>query len=454
MKNSLVKKISIGILSTILLCTSSNSWAQPILIEPGDKSLNTQLIKTGDFEWGWFQDERSDIGKVLVSIRRNDNEIIIQRYEASKKLGTDETTTIVLDANNLAPKSNKFVGDTFSYDVKYSDKITGTRTSFANNPKASFSEKLEGKYFDIDSVPFIISNLPLSKDYRANIPVVDFSEGFKPKYSQFKITEVTDFAGHDVTAGTIYSWKVTAVNKALNYEHVIYIDKQSRRILRDDYRKVINGWPIAYNYFDRFKDVSPIKAKFDTEYTMALLTKGNSTIKGQAYAKSFKVKGAKKETQYAQKGSEVLLIPLTPYFKEWVDYNIKMGAVKKGGGISSLDQIPSLVSLSETYGLAYPLPPEVQKAMLYTKVSDDKGNFAYKNIKPGEYLVFVSFNAMAYDNTTSQNDGYNISIGGDGTAYVKPINKETHWLSKKVMKVHKQISVRRDGETISETFTN
>lgn len=112
------------------------------------------------------------------------------------------------------------------------------------------------------------------------------------------------------------------------------------------------------------------------------------------------------------------------------------------------------MKLNETYGFAYALPPEVQKAMLYTKVSDDKGNFTFNNIKAGEYLVFVSFKAMVYDHTTSQNDGYTISVGGDGTGYIKPVNKETHWLSNKNMQIYRQININSDGQTINEKFTD
>lgn len=152
------------------------------------------------------------------------------------------------------------------------------------------------------------------------------------------------------------------------------------------------------------------KTSFDKAATQKALEKGRSTIRGSAYTKAFKedhnlgekgggiggamaggTKGAIAGTvggavvdqeaakklgskKFAEKGTIVTLFPLTPYFEEYM----KMRE-KSGFNIDSINPFgkKKVPAISE----------EAYEYKITTAVVDDKGNFEFKNLSPGRYLL-------------------------------------------------------------------
>lgn len=173
-----------------------------------------------------------------------------------------------------------------------------------------------------------------------------------------------------------------------------------------------------------------------------MITKGTSSIKGQASTKLYDDKRIFNKTQYPPKGSLVMLIPNTPYFKEWMDFNLAIGKVSP----------PYYMDGQLLDGCAlYPINPEVKKQMLITDVIDDKGNFAFPNqLKPGEYLVFVGYVATKYSHTTKTPTGdYSITEDAYGNLGLKQIHSVKKWFEPTNVMNLKYIKISKDGEIVN-----
>ena len=122
-----------------------------------------------------------------------------------------------------------------------------------------------------------------------------------------------------------------------------------------------------------------------------MVTKGISVISGEAFAKDDRsgrdnskiridVLNINKK-QFAPKGTKVVLLPYTEYFKEWMELNKKQRKIKGAQPI--------------------PLSEEAKSCVLTTEIYNDKGNFEFTNLTEGEYFVFISFN---YTDTFSRRE--------------------------------------------------
>jgi hypothetical protein len=117
------------------------------------------------------------------------------------------------------------------------------------------------------------------------------------------------------------------------------------------------------------------KAKFDKKHTMQLVTGGKSVIKGQAFARDNEsgIKGIAvlniNKKQFAPRGTTVVLIPYTDYYKEWIEVSKKYG--KQGKVVQ--------------------LPKEAKECIRVVQITNDEGNFEFNNLMPGQYLLYSQF---------------------------------------------------------------
>ena len=135
-----------------------------------------------------------------------------------------------------------------------------------------------------------------------------------------------------------------------------------------------------------------------------------------------------------------MLIPNTPYFKEWVDFNLSVQ--KKFPGTIVGGQVIS--------GCApYPLPLEVKEQALLTEVTDNKGSFSFQNLKPGEYYLAVQFVATKYTHTTrTPNGSYNITINSDGSGSATQNMDVIQWGSPTNVMNTKLVIIKKEGEEV------
>lgn len=436
-----------------ILCLAQNS------IELDDKNISASLVYDGRFEWAWYSDARggvgSPVGNEFVRITRQAAKIIYVKRRVSTRLAIDEIDSLVLDANNLLPLYKSYRGEDISYSVQYGAVVKGSRTIHETRKKEHLEETVEGKFFDLASLPLVISCLPLKVGLQASIPIIDFTSTFKPIFYQYRIVEVRELETLSERSGKHSVWVVRVVEKKRGHEHLFYINKQNRRIQRIDF--MIPSSLLNYAFFDQETDVNPIKAAFNLEETMAMLTQGNSKITGQVYLKGYgkKFKDYRdRKKQFAEKGTTIFLIPNTPYFKEWADYNLKLS--KLSGPIYTVQWDGYFGQQSDRdktiIGTLFPMPEEVTKCILMTAIQDDKGNFSFENLKPGEYLLFVTYSVDKYSHSTSEYKGQYTAVYGVGSIESYPIWDVKDWTTPGNVKAHKYVVVKKNGDVVKVDF--
>ena len=437
MKKAVRKSIQIGFLGVMFLLTSFNILAQPTVIEPGDSNLNPALVNTGKFTWGTKITDKAN----LVTVQRSNQEITIETRETKK--GIDESNqTLVLNAKTLEPIRQNYKDEDRTYSLQYGARVKGIQNDFETNKKENIDAVVTGRHFDPASLPYVISSLPISLDYRVTLPVMRLNSSWQPTYLRYRITDVSEQKSFSCLSGVHELWKVTVNEKTRNHMLIVYFDKTTRRILRTE--QSFDGIGLSdntYILFDKETDVNPIKAAFNEAETKAMLSGGSSSIKGQASTKISEKRLPGNKTQFAPKGSLVALIPNTAYFKEWVDFNLTIGNISR----------PVYFDGVLVGGCSYPLPHEVKKHSLITDVIDNKGNFIFQNVKPGEYLVFVGFVANKYTHTTRTFSGWYSTTTNEetGVSTTSPIIDVTDWMSPQNIINHQFVKVTKDGETVS-----
>jgi hypothetical protein len=130
--------------------------------------------------------------------------------------------------------------------------------------------------------------------------------------------------------------------------------------------------------------------------------------------------------QYAQPGTTVVLIPYTAFFKEWLELNEK--SRKKGRSI--------------------PLPKEVTECIKTTTVYDEKGNFEFVNLMPGDYLLYTEFGYVHSFSRTEVVGYTDTYINGmfQGTRANTTTNSYSTNASAAVKKV---VTLKKEGEKAS-----
>ena len=132
--------------------------------------------------------------------------------------------------------------------------------------------------------------------------------------------------------------------------------------------------------------------EWDIDGLLKLTSQGSITISGEAFAKDSPYRYSKiqigvvnfNKKQFPPVGTEVLLIPSTPYFDKWLKENKKRAKKKK-----------ELILLNENYA----------KCIVKTRITDNKGCFEFKNLMPSNYWLITEFNFL-HTNSTTQIVGY------------------------------------------------
>jgi|GEM_PF-3053100 len=437
------------ILGIVFLTTSISNFAQkPDIVLPGSKSMNTELLCTGSFVWeqkvsNLFNSGNSKISnKRFVTISRSAKEITIE--ERITEYGKDVVKRkSVFDAKTFAPLRAKSETDRFAYDLTFGSKIKGWLENYANGEKEMFDVPIEEKFVLGSSLEFLVSILPLKEGYKAFIPQVTFDQGYRTKVMRWEIDRVQELKTPSCNTGEIADVFLVELSNTLTVAETykIVIDKKSRRILTVVYR---GGSEVFYA--DNQEDIDPIKAKFNVEEAKEMISEGSAQISGKAYTvdekkpRSIMESLRSRDKIIAPKGSVVMLIPNTPYFKEWVEFNLSVQK-KFPGTIVGGDVISGC-------GI-YPLPLQVKNQTLLTEVTDSKGNFVFQNLKPGEYFVIVHFIATKYTHTTRTPNGtYQITINPDGSGSAVQNVDIRQWGASTDVLNAKLVTVRKEGELV------
>lgn len=435
--------------ATFLLTTSLYSFAQkPDIIQPNGVSINTELLNTGSFVWeqkvsNLFSSGTPQIpNKRFVTISKMAKEITIE--ERITENGKDVVKRkSVLNSKTFEPVSAKSETENFTYTLTFGDKIKGELENYAHGEKESFDVPIEEKFFLGSSLEILVSILPLKEGYKAFIPQVTFDRGYRTKVMRWKIEKVQELKTPSCNTGEIIDVFLVELSNTLTVTdtYKMVIDKKSRRILTVIYNDGSEKF-----YADTQEDINPIKASFDVEKAGEMIRQGNAKISGKAYTvdenkpRSILESIRSRDKIIAPKGSVVMLIPNTLYFKEWVEFNLSVQK-KFPGTIVGGDVISGCST--------YPLPQQVKEQTLLTEVTDNKGSFSFQNLKPGEYYITVHFVATKYTHTTRTPNGtYNVTINPDGSgSAVRNIDVKQWGAPANVLNT-KLVTIKNEGEEV------
>jgi hypothetical protein len=419
---------------------------KPDIVVPGSPSINTALLRTGSFVWerpsgGLFASgEPQQPKQRFVNISRTASEIVIdERYT---ELGSDVVNRkMVLDARTFGPLRAQAETVGFSYDLVFGKALKGDLEVYRTGEKEHFDESLEEPFFLGSSVEILVSLLPLKVGYRALIPQVTFDEGYRTKVMRWEIENVQEMKMPSCAIGDVVDVFVVELRNTLTGTNTykIVLEKESRRIL------FVSKDPGSFgvSYLDTQADVRPIATLFDADAARAMISQGTASIEGQAYTTDEGMPTAMLERPkkiLAPKGSVVMLIPNTPYFKEWLAFNTAVRTKFP----------PTIVAGQVLSGCAgFPLPLEVKEQTLLTEVTDDRGGFSFQNLKPGEYHVIVQFVATKYTHTTrTPTGGYTVTVYPDGSGSATPTMDVRHWGSPANVSNYALVRIASEGEKV------
>lgn len=364
-------------------------------ILPSDNSIDKALLK-------------SDSYTMSYSIKQNGSFIEIGAYETiitNEGNKFDVKTTLSFHNSEIVWKDH-FIADATSFKpisstsersgdrtltLNFSDKIVGEIRN-KNGKKTPINERTNEEFFDIATYPYILKALPLKSSYKATIPVYDYEAvAVSNRFCNVIIKEVkSDLFVSDLT-GEHQVWKVSVFEESTAHNFQYYIDKSNRKIWKID---IVSAKGDVILLKNKETDFNPFKNMFDKEETLKLVNNGSSTVEGVAFARDNENEGALKgiailninKKQYAPKGTTIVLMPYTAYYKEWIELNKKQAKIKNAQAI--------------------PLPKDAFDCLKFTAVYDDDGHFEFTNLMKGEYLLSTSF---GYNHTTRRTEVAGVS---------------------------------------------
>lgn len=405
-------------------------------ILPGDKSINKSLLKSTSYTMEYSTIQNGilvNLGNYKMQINYNN-----QTLEVNTVLSFNNNTEtwkdyIVADGTSFRPISIDSKRSDRNLNLNYSNEITGLLENHENHKKILIKEKAKGLFFDIAIYPYILPTLPLTDGYKAIIPVYDYEAvPAESRYSNVKITGVySDFFSSSFS-GVHKIWRVEVFEESTKQNYQYYIDQKTQKFW--EIRLQTKKGDLVYLKNNEI-DFNPLKNKFDKEATLKLITEGKSTLKGQAFARDNRNGGGFQgkavlnvnKKQFAPKGTVIVLVPYTNYFKEWNKRN-------------------------ETYfkeGLA-PQPLEVGavECMVQTTVIDDEGHFEFANLMDGDYLVSTSF-IYSHDATLTTVVGQtDYFIDGNYQGSTAITNSENYVADVKA-KIRTIVTIKKNGEILN-----
>lgn len=409
-----------------------NANAQ-FLLKPGDNSINKNAIRNVHFEMAYFSvsgQETLEISAFDVSINTNEKTVSVFTKIISPTGNSIWADTSIADITTLKPVYRSSNNSDKQYHIKYGNAIEGYYYDKRSNKGHQVKDNKNGGFFDSFIYPYLLGALPLTSGYKAILPVYEYKPGTTNNISNTRITEVKSSMHKSNITGEHAVWQVSVFEEGTNVKCEYYIDKESRKLWKVD---ILASNGKKYLLVDKELDYNPFTVTFDKEQTYKMVTAGTGTISGQIYARDNEntTKGGiailnVNKKQYAPRGTTVILIPYTDYFKEWIVLNEKLR--KKGQAV--------------------PLAKEAAGCIKQTSVYDNAGNFEFTNLMPGNYYLFTEF---GYTHTFSRTDivGYTDTyINGlfQGTTANTEVNR---YKTSAAATLKKIVTINKDGEKVN-----
>lgn len=420
-------------LNSLLICTVL--FAQTTIL-PGDKSINTNLIKLGKSTMGYYVVKDGVATEICIYQTEItvDNENLnfssILNFLKSDMQWKEEISMVKKTLKSVSRKSER---DTRIFNLQFSNTIKREYTNTKTGKKNAINSTAKEPYFDIATYPLIICALPLATGYKATIPVIDYDAPNRDKIYEVNIIEVKSYVYTSDLTGEHQAWRVGVTEESTGNIYLYEIDKETRKI----YKVSISSNGNTLVLINKETDVDLFKTAFDKEAIRKMMNDGSSIISGEAFARDDRSgKDDKKiridvlnmnKKQFAPKGTKVLLLPNTAFYKEWFELNKKQAKIKGAKPI--------------------PLPKEAASQVKITEVFNDKGNFEFVNLMAGEFLLFISFN---YEDYFSKNE-----VVGKSNVYVNGSYQGTEvytdmfgYTQQGNANFSKSVTIKTDGEKV------
>lgn len=174
--------------------------------------------------------------------------------------------------------------------------------------------------------------------------------------------------------------------------------------------------------------------EWNLDELIRLTNQGSATINGEVFAKDNPYKYSKikiglfnfNKKQFPPIGTEVVLVPNSPYFDNWLKENKKRGKKNK-------EPIP----LDKNYA----------KCIVKTTIVDNKGHFEFKNLMPGNYWLTTEFN-FTHTNSTTEIVGYRDNYLNGMYIGSAPIEQIFRYNTKERAFATKLVEITKENEKI------
>jgi hypothetical protein len=407
------------------LLTASFCQAQTVLT-PGDKTFDKNLIKSGTHDMACYtpvNGQQTEVGTFTVQINSGNNNLAV--YSSFQAIGETSiaTDTSISEGATFKPVYRSSINNFRNFVIHYGKEITGFYYDKQAKKKYSIKDAPGGSFFDSYTYPYLLCLLPLTTGYKNELAVYDYKPTNQTNTKKARIEEVKSDLFKSSLTGDHKVWQVTIHEDVNNDSYVYYIDKDTRRIWKIEMS--IQGTRLTM--IDRETDYNPFTTKFDQAETLKLIKNGKSIILGQVFARDH-VEGSMaylniNKKQFAHTGTNVLLIPYTPFFKEW--FKLNEASRKKGRSI--------------------PLPKEAAACIKSTTVYDDEGHFEFTSLMPGDYYLYTEF-TFVHKYTQTEVIGYTDTYINGAFQGTTANTKSYDAATSAGTTAHKVITIKTDGE--------
>lgn len=422
-----------NILGSILLQLLLLSAAAQHPAAPGAADFNNKWLRNGLTEMGyyvWNEGKWAELYSFTYAIHATPKTVSVYTQLKSLYSADQWTDTAVSEAGTFKPIYRSSFSNDKEYVLRFGQDVSGYYYDKKFKKREVIKEAAGNSFFESYTYPYLLGLLPLSSGYKKDLPVYEFKQGRSGNVKLARIQSVKTNVYVSQLTGEHKVWQVSVLEEATGDQYEYYIDKDDRRIWKIEVRSGNQNLLLL----NKEIDYNPFSTTFNKEETLRLITGGNAVISGQAFARDNENEGLLKgmailninKKQFAQQGTTIVLIPYTPFFKEWIKLN----------------------EASRKKGRSIPLPKEAAACIKVATVYDDKGNFEFVNLMPGDYLLYTEFGYVHTSHRTEVVGYTDTYINGmfQGTSANTEVNT---YATNAAASIKKVVTINKNGETLS-----
>lgn len=399
----------------------------------GAADFDKKWLRSGRTEMGyyvWNENKWAELYSFAYDIHATPKTVSVYTHLKSLYSEDQWTDTAVSEAGTFKPIYRSSFSNEKEYVLRFGQDVSGYYYDKKNKKKEAIKEAAGNSFFESYTYPYLLSLLPLSSGYKKDLPVYEYKPGRSDHVKLARIQSVKTNLYVSQLTGEHKVWQVSVLEEATNDQYEYYIDKVDRRIWKIEIRSGNQNLLLL----NKEIDFNPFTKPFNKEETLQLITGGNAVISGQAFARDNENEGLLKgmavlninKKQYARQGTTIVLIPYTPFFKEWIKLN----------------------EASRKKGRSIPLPKEAAACIKVATVYDDKGNFEFVNLMPGDYLLYTEFGYVHTSHRTEVVGYTDTYINGmfQGTSANTQVNT---YATNAAASIKKVVTISKEGETVA-----